>query len=348
TTAVYFAVAEHPPLDTFRSLGIDLSGELEEAKRELPLTVLPDELLGAQAKKVRDSAVALGYEWKKNTMLVDLAKCPRGYAYEAKWNARSYLREAVAQGATLINRAKVLKVLFANSRAIGVEYRLQGKKESDVRQAFGTKIILAAGGAASPIILRDSGIKNIASGGFYCHPGFGVFGTVSGLKAGETFVGSMGASVDENLALSDANCARTFYRMVMLGQRRFIRAFWHSRSVAVGVMVKEGLGGELKENGRYYKQLPKDILEKLAKGEQMARRIVQNAGANHMYTSSLGAGHVGGAIRIKEHVDEYLQTEYADLHVCDGSVIPETVKTTPTLTLICLGKYLARHLSPTF
>src|SRR5262245_2911449 len=212
TTAVYFAVADFPPLEIFLSLGIDISRELEEAKRELPLAVLPDELLGAQAIKVRDSALELGYPWKKNTMLVDLSRCASGYAYEAKWNARSYLHEAVREGATLISRARVLKVLAEKNRAIGVEYKLQkGKKEFEVCRAFGTRIILAAGPAATPIILRDSGMKNVANSGFYCHPTFAVFGTVSGLKAGENFVGSMSAKLDDDISLGDANFGRTFY-----------------------------------------------------------------------------------------------------------------------------------------
>ena len=62
--------------------------------------------------------------------------------------------------------------------------------------------------------------------------------------------------------------------------------------------------------------------------------------------SSLSAAHIGGAIKIKEHVNEYLETEFSNLHVCDGSVIPESVKVSPTVTLVCLGKYLANHLSP--
>jgi hypothetical protein len=76
----------------------------------------------------------------------------------------------------------------------------------------------------------------------------------------------------------------------------------------------------------------------------MARRIIQNAGGKHIFKAPLSASHVGGVIRVKEHLDEKLQTEYANLHVCDGSVIPESFRGAPTLTLICLGKYLANHL----
>jgi hypothetical protein len=342
TTAIYFAVADFPPVDIFLSIGIDISRELEEAKRELPLAVLPDELLGAQAIRVRESAIELGYPWKKNTMLVDLSKCASGYAYEAKWNARSYVREAVEDGATLITRARVLKVLVEKKQAIGVEYRLRKGK---ICHAFGTRIILSAGATTSPIILRDSGINNVANSGFYCHPAFAVFGTIPGLKAGENFVGSMGAILEDDINLGDANLARTLYRMVMLGNRRFIRALFHSTSIGVGVMVKEGLDGGLQEDGRYYKQLKKEDVSKLDKGEQIARLIIQNAGGKHIFKSSVSAGHVGGALRINEHLDKNLQTEYSNLHVCDGSVIPDNVKISPTVTLICLGKCLANYLA---
>jgi len=155
TSSVYFAVAHFPPLDVFGALGVDLSSAVEEVKRELPLVVLPDELVGAQTRRARESALKLGYPWVKRTMLVDLAKCRSRYTYESKWTARGYVQETVANGGTLVNRARVLRVLVDGQQAVGVEYRIQdGKKESEPRRAFGAKVILAAGATASPIILR--------------------------------------------------------------------------------------------------------------------------------------------------------------------------------------------------
>ena len=346
TTAVYFAVADPPPLEIFLSLGIDLSGAFGEVKQELPLAELPDELLGAQAIKVRNSALEVGCEWKKKMMLVDLAKCASGYNHEAKWNARRYVLEAVAAGATLINRARVLKAIVDKKQAVGVEYKVRrGKKDFEIRRAFGAKIILSAGATASPIILRDSGARNVANRGFYCHPSFGVFGVVPGLKGGENFVASMGWEPEHGFTLGDANFARTFHRMYMLGNRRFVRAFFHSTSIGVGVMFKEGLGGTLREDGRYYKELKKEDFGELEKGAALARQIIRNAGGRHIFKSSVEASQIGGVIRINEHLDENLQTEYSNLHVCDGSVIPENVRVSPTLTLVCLGKYLANRLA---
>lgn len=347
TSAVYFGVANDPPLELFQSLGIDLFPYLDEARKELPLAVLPDDLLGAQAVLVRDSAMALGLPWVKNQMLIDQAKCHSGFAAAARWNARRYVDEAVEAGAALVSRAEVLRVLIDRNRAIGVEYKVQkGKKDYEVRQAFGTRIILSAGGTASAVILRQSGMRNVAKDGFYVHPCFAVFGIVPGLKAGPNFVGSAETRIDGNINIGDCNFDRTFYRMFMLGEGKIFRAFRHARSIGVGVMVKESLGGELRDDGSYHKQLKDDDLRKLEKGAEVARRVIVNAGGRNLYRSSLTASHLGGLIQIKWYLDENLQTECTHLHVCDGSVVPETVMEAPSLTLICLGKYLASRLAP--
>ena len=347
TTALYFAVADMPPVGAFLSVGIDLSTEIEEAKRDLPLVVLPDRLVGAQAQRVRESALALGYPWEKNMMLVSLSQCASGYSYESKWKARTYVQEAVKKGATLVAKAIVRKVLLENKRAVGVEFVADNRGHREVRRAFGARIILAAGGTVTPLILRDSGVEHVGEGGFYCYPNFAVFGLVSGLGAGDNFVGCMGARLDDSLGLGDANAAPTFYRMVMLRSYRFVRAWLHSQSIGVGVMVKDRIGGGMRPDGRYYKEVSRDDSLKLKKGEQIARQIIQKAGGKHIFRSALGAAHVGGSVRIREHVDENLETEYRNLHICDASVIPDRAQiNSPTFTLVCLGKYLANRLSP--
>jgi len=343
TTAVYFGVADEPPLDVFRNLGIDLSAQLEEAKKELPLTVLPDELLAPQVLRTRAGASELGLPWKRNQMLIDLSRCPSGFAAGARWSARLFVREAVERGATLRSGARVTRVLLDGGKAIGVEYRI-GKDE--VRQAFGEWIVLAAGGAATPHILRASGMSHAAKDGFYIHPSFSLYGTVPGLKAKESFVASWEAELDGDLCIGDANFDRSFYRLMMLGIGRFFRALLHSRTIGVGVMVRDALRGELRDDGRYHKELSDDERAKLDRGGEVARQILARAGARNVYAAPVSGSHVGGTIRIKEHLDDTLQTEYENLHVCDGSVIPETVMITPTLTLVCLGKYLADRLAP--
>ena len=112
-------------------------------------------------------------------------------------------------------------------------------------------------------------------------------------------------------------------------------------------MIHDGLGGELREDGRYHKELTSDDRARLEKGERLAREILEHAGGKSIFKSTLSSAHIGGAVRLNEDVDENLQTEVRNLHVCDGSIVPEDAKVAPALTLICLGKYLAGRLART-
>jgi len=346
STALYFAVAEPPALDSFQALGIDLSKVYENVKKELPLSTLPDHLLGEQSKRLRDSAIELGYDWKKKMMLIDQSKCDSGYSYEARWKAKSYLQEAIANGATLITRAKVDKIIIEKNRAIGVEYKHKNNLISqNTCKAYATKIILAAGSLASPLILRNSGIKDAGKHGFYCCPNFAALGFIPGLKGTNNFVGNMSAKLDEDIVIGDANLSSTFFKMVMLAEFKFSKFFSYSNSIAVGGSIKDGISGEIMDNGRYYKKLSAGVYGKLKRGEEAGIKILQNAGAKNIMRFGYASANVGGLIRINEHVDESLQTEYTNLHVCDGSVLPENSSLSPTLTLICLAKYLSEKLS---
>jgi choline dehydrogenase-like flavoprotein len=50
-------------------------------------------------------------------------------------------------------------------------------------------------------------------------------------------------------------------------------------------------------------------------------------------------------VKVGDLLDSDLKTEYDNLYVCDCSVIPEAWGLPPTLTIIGLGKRLAKHLT---
>jgi choline dehydrogenase-like flavoprotein len=85
--------------------------------------------------------------------------------------------------------------------------------------------------------------------------------------------------------------------------------------------------------------------EKLASGYRRAKEILRGAGATKIFKSRVTAAHPGGSVRIGEHVDANLQTEYEGLYVCDCSVIADPWGMPPTLTLLSLAKRLAKHLA---
>ena len=78
STALYFGVAEMPPLQAFRDLGMDLAPQLAETLRELPVARLDDALLSAQTRRLQECSAVMGYPMRKNLMLIDQARCRGG------------------------------------------------------------------------------------------------------------------------------------------------------------------------------------------------------------------------------------------------------------------------------
>lgn len=347
SSAMYFGVVNYPPLEVFSALGVDIGTELEEVKRELPIAPLPDTLLSEPAVKLRASASALGHAWNKHDLLIDLSKCNSDYTYAGLWRARSYVEDALRQGATLINRATVNKVLIDKGKAIGVEYTFKKNMfVSERRSVYGSKIVLAAGELASPQILRASGVEGIGKQGFFCNPGYAIYGLIPGMQARDGFVGSMGCVYGDGIELGDANVSRFLHKPMMLSKFKLRHLFSYPECIGIGVKVKDGYGGELKADGSFHKEFSQDDYAKLKKGEQEAMRILENAGAKEIFNFGITAsGRVGGMVAIQEHLDSKFETQFKNLHVCDGSMIPGEMRGTPTLTLVCLAKYLAKQLA---
>jgi choline dehydrogenase-like flavoprotein len=348
STGLYFGVVNDPPVELFRSLGIDLATDVAQLREELPIAPLPDALLGEQALRLRDGATALGHGWRKHDMFVDQSRCAGGYSHGALWRARSFVEDAVAQGAQLVTRATVQRILVEEGRAVGVEYRERRHLFSDVvRRAHAGRVVLAAGELATPAMLRACGIEGIGARGFYVNPGYAIYGLVPGMNGRDNFVGSMGCEFDEGIELGDANICRFLYKLMMPAKLKFRHAVSYPQAIAIGVKVKDGLGGEFRADGTLHKDLAQADFAKLKRGEEEALRILRQAGAQHVFNFGLScAGRVGGLVRIGEHVDNRLETRVRGLHVCDGSIIPDEMRGTPTLTVLGMARYLARELAP--
>lgn len=344
TTNLWFGSAEYPPLADFEALGIDLGPALAEAQRELPIVEPASErLIGTQVRHVAKAARSLDVPWvETEAMAVDEARCKDGFSYEAIWRATSFVDDAVKNGATLLPRATARRVLVEDGCAVGVEYEHGSGRKREVRQAFAEQVVIAAGSAGTPMILRASGIGNVAAQGFYCDPGFLVMGHVKGLNGGDLFPGCMGTNLDDDgLLVGDGCLSRTFYRGLQLADRNWTGLFRHRDHVAVGVLIRDSRRGALGDDGRFHKEFTRQETQKLAKGEAAARRVLEKAGARSIRKSSVSAAHVGGTVCIGEVVDAELQTSVRNCYVCDNSVLPPNVRLAPVFTLVCLGKYLS-------
>jgi choline dehydrogenase-like flavoprotein len=85
--------------------------------------------------------------------------------------------------------------------------------------------------------------------------------------------------------------------------------------------------------------------QKLQRGYERAKKILENTGANDIFKIQDLAAHTGGTVKVGDLVDSNLMTKFDNLFICDCSVIPEAWGMPPTTTIIGLGKRLAKYLS---
>lgn len=111
------------------------------------------------------------------------------------------------------------------------------------------------------------------------------------------------------------------------------------------VKAKDELGGRLTNSGGIRKILDENEKQKLSRGYERAKKILENAGAKGIFKTGYLAAHPGGTVKVGKLIDSNLKTEYENLYVCDCSVIPEAWGLPPTSTIIGLGKRLAKYLA---
>ncbi|MES2118241.1 MAG: FAD-dependent oxidoreductase [Pseudomonadota bacterium] len=342
TSTINFATAVAPPLSMFAAHGIDLAPALASLQAELPMSPLPDELIGPMAKRIEQGALARQLEWRKLDKMIrpqscrtGCWRCVYGCPFGAKWTARDFLDEAVRLGATLIDQAKVEEIIVQNGRATGVHYRRGGK----LLQALADKVVLAGGGIGSPRLLHRSGLHPARST-FFSDPVVAVMGQVDDIDGGAEVPMAAGMYLrDEGIALADMTLPKPMYQAFAAQVGRIDRLLSHAQTLTLMVKIRDDIGGGI---GPHWvdKGLSRADRARLAAGVGMARDILRAAGARNIFKSWHFAAHAGGSVRIGDGVDSSLQTATPNLFVCDASVIPGPWGLPPTLTLLCLGKRL--------
>jgi choline dehydrogenase-like flavoprotein len=335
----------------FAAHGIDLEPALAELRAELPMAPLPDTLVGPMAARIMEAARALSLDWRKLDKLIRPESCRRGCwrcvtgcPFGAKWTARDFVDEARGHGAVLLAGARVIRVLVEDGRAVGVEARVGG----ETRQLRAGRVVLAAGGIGSPRLLRASGLL-ARPAAFFSDPVVAVMGSVDDLgtdePGGAEVPMAAGASWSEDgIALADLTLPQAMFQAFALQAGRVDRLLAHRRTLSIMVKIRDGIGGRVGQRWVDKTLQPADR-EKFDKGIAIARGVLEQAGARHIFASHHFAAHPGGSLRIGDQVDGGLQTATPGLHVCDASVIPEPWGLPPTLTLLALGKRLGQQLT---
>jgi choline dehydrogenase-like flavoprotein len=345
----YCGTAYAAPLEMLRKYGVDLATEVQETRAELPIAPLKAEMVTPMTSRLMDSARQIGLDWEMldKFMYQDRwqAEYPAfGYYGDpngVKWSARNYVEEAVANGAVLLNGAKCTRVLGEQRAASGVEFTMNGETHS----ASASRIVIAAGGIGSPLILRQSGIRE-AGYDYFFDPLITVCGTLKDVCLRDDEVPmSTGVHLrDEGYMMTDMAMPPLMHTLFTAQVLHLNRLFSFRNTARIMVKIRDDLGGRLTDGGGVRKKLTAADRSKLKAGFENARRVLKAAGATDIYKTGILAAHPGGTAKIGEIVDANLKTRIDNLFVCDCSVIPEAWGLPPTFTLVALGKRLARHL----
>ncbi len=347
SSLIYCGTAFDPPVEMLNTYGVDVSAEASEMKNQIPMAPLADELMAAGPRRFLESAQDLGYDAHKLNKFIYQDKCrvkcqlcSYGCPYGAKWNARHFIDDALGSGATMINHARVEKVIIENKAAVGVEYT-RGKEKY---RAYAPKTIIAAGGIGSPLILRKSGMQGTGYDFFY-DPLIFVYGKIRGLGNGRAVPMSAGVHfADDGIVMTDFNMPHLMKILFDLEVFKIKQAFAYRNVLPIMIKIRDDLGGRITKNGWVAKSVTKEDKAKLNKGADHARRILAHAGATDIYRGWMFAAHPGGTVKIGEHVDTDLKTKFDNLYVCDASVIPQEWGLPPTATILSLGRRLSKHL----
>ncbi len=348
SSVFYYGTCFEPPMEMFRKYGVELADDLRRAQAELPIGELKDEMMTPMASRLMDAAQEAGFGWSKLKKFMDQDRWqpefPFGYYGDpnrVKWTARLFVEEAVANGAVLLNHAKVLRVLVEGEQAVGVEFQRKGETYT----VNAERIVLAAGGIGTPVILRQSGIEE-AGRNFFFDPLITVCGTIKDVRTQANEI-PMSAGLhmqDEGYLMTDMPVKPMTHLLFSAQVLRFDKMFAFGHTARIMIKAKDTLGGYLTDGGGVRKKLIKEDKDKLLHGYENAKKVLKAAGASSIYKTWTFAAHPGGTAKIGEIVDARLQTRFDNLYVCDCSVIPEAWGLPPTMAILSLGKYLGRHL----
>jgi len=329
-------------------LDILLEEEFSETEFELDIAPISKDFLSEGSKAIKKASEELGYTMEFMPKFINLALCSNcggcfaGCQNGAKWTAIIYLEQAIKAGADIIYGTSVHEIMTDNGTVSGIITRVpQG-----FNKILADKVVLSAGALSTPVILNHSGIRNAGSG-LFVDTFVNVYGVTTGLNQKDEFPMALVNREfyhDEGFILSTFINPLKISRFAELGSQ----ALTIPLNNLIGLMVKiqDERSGCVHSDGTISKSTTQKDHARLQRGVTVAKEILTKAGADEksFMTSILQGAHPGGTAAIGEIVNNDLETEVKNLFVCDASVLPTSPGLPPILTIIALGKRLAKAL----
>jgi choline dehydrogenase-like flavoprotein len=352
-TSMYCGCAAPPPDWLREKYGVDIDLEVSETLEELEIAPLPAELRGTASTRIAQAAQARGYDWQPQLKFMKPARaeqfkcraaCMLGCTCGAKWNAAEYVDEAVSLDADLRTKAHVERVLVEDGHVRGVAGKLGGQPFN----AQAETVVLAAGGIGTPRILQASGFKE-AGMGMTMDVTVMVYGFIKERGIGnEPPMTWSWENQEVGYMLSTLIDPWLLYPIINSLKGLKYAATWPRYNNVLGVMIKlkDDISGGVFPDGTISKPLTDHDRPRLKMAEEVCHEILVEAGAekDSIFMTPLRGTHPSGTVRIGAMLDQDLQSEVAGLYVCDASAFPEALDRPTVLTIIGLGKRLAKHL----
>jgi choline dehydrogenase-like flavoprotein len=350
SSVVYNGNAYNPPSWLGETLGADLSQETAETRIELGIRPLPDAFYDKwpATRRLAAAAADLDMVMTPQHKFIDPQRCDPGCddcmlgcKRGAKWTAREYVTQAQRSGARLLDRTSATRLILENGKAAGI--RVAGPGNVDEIRA--DRVILAAGGIGTPLILLRSGIQG-AGENFFVDP-------MNVLYARSELPGPVRehsfSMASEAFVESDGYMFGNLGWMPLLPRAVIGRIKGNPYRHHMGMFTKiaDSHGGRIHADGSIEKPYTREDMDRFDKSTEACRKIMIRAGAvpeSIKVDTNIG-GHPGGTAAIGRVVGRDLQTYAAkNLYVCDASVFPRSPGRPPTLTIIAMAKYLARKI----
>ena len=333
--------------------GVDLDDYAARTVAELHIAPLPAQLRGTASTRIAEAAGSLGMSWTPQDKFMSpasvpdfscAATCMLGCRCGAKWSAAQYVDEAVDHGAELWTGARVERILLNGQEVAGVMGSM--KRQRFIVEA--EHVVVAAGGIGSAVLLRRSGLF-AAGQGMTMDSTVMVYGHAPYKGIGNEPPMTWSYADDElGVLYSTLIDPWLMYPLILALKGPAYPLTWHRWGRTLGVMIKlkDEISGGIDIRGRISKGLTSNDRERMARAEEVAGRILRNAGCDPgtIFSTPVRGTHPSGTVRIGEALSKQLETEISRLYVCDASVFPEALARPTVLTIISLARRLADHL----
>lgn len=320
-----------------KEIGLDLTPEFEEIERNIGITEFPIGRWQPVTRNMFEAAKNLGLNPKATPKAVDSIKCVScglcelGCTTGARWDSRSFLDNAVHNGAVLHTSSPVEKVVIENNQVKGVVVRSRTIK-ADV-------VVLAAGGIGTAQILKASGLP--AKDNLWVD----IVLTLGGVLKGANQLKEppmVWYTKNEDYILSP-------YLDIL---SHWFHKPWRNVSIddRVGIMVKlaDIEEGAVFIDGKVQKTVKEEDHLRLNDAIEEAKKIMESADVSGPYINGVhNGGHLGGTVPLtKDDVDSMKPSGLPDgLWVADLSLAPRSQGLPTILLTAAMALKVAKKIS---